>query len=60
MRVVQSSEDFDAALSACRSEALKSFGDESVMVEKFVERPRFVEGLGEGDGLKLVEGWEIS
>ena len=43
MRIVTSPNDFQQALDACRSEALKSFGDDKVMVEKFVERPRHVE-----------------
>ena len=43
MRIVPSPNDFQQALDACRSEALKSFGDDKVMVEKFVERPRHVE-----------------
>jgi acetyl/propionyl-CoA carboxylase alpha subunit len=41
MRVVQSSSEFQQALDACRSEARKSFGDDKVMVEKFVDRPRY-------------------
>lgn len=59
MRVVHTSAEFDAALDACRREALKSFGDESVMVEKFVERPRHVEvqvfGDKYGDAVSLFE-----
>ncbi len=43
MRVVPSADHFQEALDACRSEALKSFGDDKVMVEKFVDRPRHVE-----------------
>lgn len=43
MRIVLSPDDFQQALDACHSEALKSFGDDKVMVEKFVERPRHVE-----------------
>ncbi|XP_064393739.1 methylcrotonoyl-CoA carboxylase subunit alpha, mitochondrial-like [Halichondria panicea] len=43
MRIVPSADHFQEALDACRSEALKSFGDDKVMVEKFVERPRHVE-----------------
>ena len=42
MRIVLSSGDFQQALDACRSEARKSFGDDKVMVEKFVDRPRYV------------------
>ena len=41
MRIVMSSDDFQQSLDACRSEAKKSFGDDTVMVEKFVDRPRY-------------------
>ena len=40
MRVVEKAEDFQNMLNACRSEAMKSFGDDKVLIEKFVERPR--------------------
>ena len=40
MRIVWSEEEFPQALQACRSEATKSFGDDKVLVEKFVDRPR--------------------
>ncbi len=43
MRIVPSANVFQEALDACRSEALKSFGDDKVMVEKFIDRPRHVE-----------------
>ena len=43
MRVVWSEAEFQPSLQACRSEATKSFGDDKVLVEKFVDRPRHVE-----------------
>ena len=43
MRVVKRAEDLDSALGAASSEALKAFGDGSVYVEKYIERPRHVE-----------------
>ncbi len=43
MRVVCKEEDFHQSLQSCRSEATKSFGDDKVLVEKFVDRPRHVE-----------------
>src|SRR5262249_28659390 len=43
MRVVRAAEELAAALQAASSEAVKSFGDGSVYLEKFVERPRHVE-----------------
>ena len=43
MRVVRAPEALASALDAARSEALKAFGDPSVYLEKFIERPRHVE-----------------
>ena len=43
MRVVERKGDFDAALAACRREALSAFGDERVLLEKYLERPRHIE-----------------
>jgi 3-methylcrotonyl-CoA carboxylase alpha subunit len=43
MRVVEKPEDFAAALASCQREARNSFGDEAVLVEKYVTRPRHIE-----------------
>ncbi len=43
MRVVRRAEDLEAALATAASEAQKAFGDPSVYLEKYVERPRHVE-----------------
>lgn len=43
MRVVEKSEDFKAALSSCKREAINSFGDDKVLVEKYLQRPRHIE-----------------
>ena len=43
MRAVDKPEDFQAALASCRREASSSFGDEAVLVEKYVQRPRHIE-----------------
>jgi len=43
MRVVTRSEDFTDALSSCQREAKNSFGDERVLVEKYLTRPRHIE-----------------
>jgi acetyl-CoA carboxylase biotin carboxylase subunit len=43
MRVVAGPEALAAALETARSEALKAFGDPSVYLEKFIERPRHIE-----------------
>ncbi|MBV8625275.1 MAG: ATP-grasp domain-containing protein, partial [Herbaspirillum sp.] len=43
MRVVERSEDFVAALASCKREAISSFGDDRVLVEKYLTRPRHIE-----------------
>ena len=43
MRIVERSEDFTAALSSCQREAKASFGDERVLIEKYLTRPRHIE-----------------
>ncbi len=43
MRLVRKEEDFKGSLRMARSEARSAFGDDSVYIEKFVERPRHVE-----------------
>ncbi len=43
MRVVPDPGELPDALTAAASEALKAFGDASVYLEKFIERPRHVE-----------------
>ena len=43
MRIVERSEDFKAALASCKREAINSFGDDKVLVEKYLIRPRHIE-----------------
>ncbi len=43
MRIVGKSEDFKAALASCKREAINSFGDDKVLVEKYLTRPRHIE-----------------
>jgi acetyl-CoA carboxylase biotin carboxylase subunit len=43
MRVVSGPDALAGALDTARSEALKAFGDASVYLEKFIERPRHIE-----------------
>ncbi|MDM0012287.1 acetyl/propionyl/methylcrotonyl-CoA carboxylase subunit alpha [Variovorax sp. J22P168] len=43
MRVVEQSADFAAALASCQREAINSFGDDAVLIEKYVQRPRHIE-----------------
>lgn len=43
MRVVEKAGDFASALASCRREAINSFGDDAVLIEKYVQRPRHIE-----------------
>ena len=43
MRAVDKAEDFAAALASCQREAINSFGDDAVLIEKYVQRPRHIE-----------------
>ena len=59
MRVVRRMEDLVPFFEAASSEALASFGDGSVFVERFVDRPRHIEVqiIGDGTG-NVVHLWE--
>ena len=43
MRIVEKAEDFAGALASCQREARNSFGDDAVLIEKYVQRPRHIE-----------------
>jgi 3-methylcrotonyl-CoA carboxylase alpha subunit len=43
MRVVWDAPSFDAALASARREAMSAFGDDRVLLEKYLTRPRHVE-----------------
>ncbi|MGN6806314.1 MAG: acetyl-CoA carboxylase biotin carboxylase subunit, partial [Trinickia sp.] len=43
MRVVDKHEDFAAALASCKREAASSFGNDRILIEKYLLRPRHVE-----------------
>jgi 3-methylcrotonyl-CoA carboxylase alpha subunit len=43
MRIVERSAGFKAALASCKREANNSFGDDKVLVEKYLTRPRHIE-----------------
>ncbi len=43
MRVVEKEADFAAALASCKREAASSFGDDAVLIEKYLTRPRHIE-----------------
>ncbi len=49
MRRVDSAADFEASLAACKREAASSFGDDRVLLETYVTRPRHIEVQVFGD-----------
>ncbi|MFC5301910.1 acetyl-CoA carboxylase biotin carboxylase subunit [Azospira restricta] len=59
MRLVEKGEDFEAALASCQREAKSSFGDDRVLVERYVTRPRHIEiqvfADTQGNGVYLFE-----
>ncbi|MFH7766223.1 acetyl/propionyl/methylcrotonyl-CoA carboxylase subunit alpha [Acinetobacter sp. BSP-28] len=49
MRLVERSEDFLSSLASCKSEARSSFGNEDVLIERYVIQPRHIEVQVFGD-----------
>jgi 3-methylcrotonyl-CoA carboxylase alpha subunit len=49
MRRVNASADFPEMLLSCKREAASSFGDDRVLIEKYIERPRHIEVQVFGD-----------
>ena len=49
MRRVDEPKDFSASLASCRSEARSSFGDDRVLLEKYILNPRHIEVQVFGD-----------
>jgi len=43
MRIVAKADEFDAALASCKREAINSFGDDAVLIERYVTKPRHIE-----------------
>ncbi|HVY07339.1 MAG TPA: acetyl/propionyl/methylcrotonyl-CoA carboxylase subunit alpha [Burkholderiales bacterium] len=43
MRIVTDAKGFEAALASAKREAASSFGDDRVLVEKYLQRPRHIE-----------------
>jgi 3-methylcrotonyl-CoA carboxylase alpha subunit len=59
MRVVRSAEGFAEALAAAQREAMKAFGDEQVILERFIGRPRHIEVQVFGDRHgNVIHLWE--
>ncbi|WP_416140475.1 acetyl/propionyl/methylcrotonyl-CoA carboxylase subunit alpha [Halomonas sp. HK25] len=59
MRVVESAEGFQAALDGCRRESQAAFGDQRMLIEKYLTQPRHVEVQvfcdSHGNGVYLFE-----
>lgn len=59
MRLVEDAEQFDHALISAKGEAQASFGDDSVLIEKFISCPRHIEiqvfGDQQGNIIHLFE-----
>jgi 3-methylcrotonyl-CoA carboxylase alpha subunit len=49
MRLVEHAKDFADALASCRREAAASFGNDHVLIEKYIQRPRHIEVQVFGD-----------
>ena len=58
MRLVEKPEDFMDALGSARAEARTAFGNDAVLVEKFVSKPRHIEVQVFGDGETAVHLFE--
>ena len=59
MKVARTAEDLDIAIKTARAEAKAAFGDDSVYLEKYLEKPRHIEvqvfGDGNGNAIHLGE-----
>jgi acetyl-CoA carboxylase biotin carboxylase subunit len=59
MKVARTAEDLDMAIKTARAEAKAAFGDDSVYLEKYLEKPRHIEvqvfGDGSGNAVHLGE-----
>jgi 3-methylcrotonyl-CoA carboxylase alpha subunit len=49
MRLVEAAGDFADALQSCQREAASSFGNDHVLIEKYIQRPRHIEVQVFGD-----------
>lgn len=58
MRLVERPEDFVDALERAKAEARTAFGNDAVLIEKFIQRPRHIEVQVFGDGTRAVHLFE--
>lgn len=54
MRMVEAASQFDEALDSAKREAINAFGDDHILIEKFIVRPRHIEVQVFGDQLGNV------
>jgi len=58
MRLVEAVAEFSDALAAAKAEALNGFGNDAVLIEKYIQRPRHIEVQVFGDGTNAVHLFE--
>ncbi|SPJ22907.1 acetyl/propionyl/methylcrotonyl-CoA carboxylase subunit alpha [Palleronia abyssalis] len=58
MRLVEEEADFKEALASARAEAKGAFGNDSVLIEKAITRPRHIEVQVFGDGTEAIHLFE--
>jgi 3-methylcrotonyl-CoA carboxylase alpha subunit len=49
MRIVRNENEFKEQLESAKRESMKSFGDDHVLIEKYIQRPRHIEVQVFGD-----------
>ena len=61
MRIAMTEAEFESQLESAQREAMKSFGDEVMLIEKFVKTPRHVEVqvFGDKHGKKFIFGFSF-
>eukprot|EP00003_Mantamonas_plastica_P011839 TRINITY_DN2181_c0_g1_i1.p3 TRINITY_DN2181_c0_g1~~TRINITY_DN2181_c0_g1_i1.p3 ORF type:complete len:124 (-),score=45.64 TRINITY_DN2181_c0_g1_i1:96-467(-) len=57
MRIVNDASEFQEALNSAKRESMSSFGDDRVLVEKYLKRPRHIEiqVFADGNGDAVYE-----
>ncbi|WP_135503471.1 acetyl/propionyl/methylcrotonyl-CoA carboxylase subunit alpha [Roseovarius aestuariivivens] len=58
MRLVERADDFADALDSARGEARTAFGNDAVLIEKYIQQPRHIEVQVFGDGTRAVHLFE--
>ena len=49
MRIIRDEKNFKEGLESAKRESIKSFGDDHVIIEKYIEKPRHIEVQVFGD-----------